>query len=70
MWHPKQTFVGRGKCVIKLAPSVPETGPVCQDSQACCGRPMKPQLTQARDSLGQTFFVAIWRCESCGRVAR
>jgi rubrerythrin len=35
----------------------------------CCGRPMESRFVRARDRLGQTLFVAVWRCPVCGRVA-
>jgi serine/threonine protein kinase len=36
---------------------------------ACCGKPMTPRLSQARDRLGQIVFVAVWRCSTGDRVS-
>ena len=36
----------------------------------CCGEPMEPQLARAHDRMGQTVFVAIWRCSKCGSWLR
>jgi hypothetical protein len=35
----------------------------------CCGKPMEPRLASARDRFGQTMFVAVWRCATCGQTS-
>jgi hypothetical protein len=35
----------------------------------CCGRPMESRFARAHDRLGQPWFVAVWHCPVCKRVA-
>lgn len=39
------------------------------EDPACCTQPMKPHLAHTQDHMGKTVFVAVWRCQVCGRVA-
>ena len=40
----------------------PNTTPVC------CNQPMEPELAEARDRSGNTFYATIWRCPRCRRA--
>jgi hypothetical protein len=38
------------------------------ETPACCGRPMEPELAEARDGSGGKVFVTVWRCPRCRRA--
>lgn len=40
-----------------------------EPSPTCCGRAMAPRLAQARDGMEPSFFITVWRCAVCGRLA-
>jgi hypothetical protein len=51
------------KSVKRLGPHAPDAPP------SCCGRPMESRFARAHDRLGQPWFVAVWHCPVCKRVA-
>lgn len=58
---------GRGASAIR-EPAKPNFLP--GENPVCCAQPMRPRLAHAWDGLGQKVFVAVWRCQVCGRVFR
>jgi hypothetical protein len=67
MWGRSEKASGVNKGGPKPAPARVAAHPDPSEALVCCGRPMEPRLTRARDRYGQTLFVAVWQCVRCGR---
>ena len=69
MWGSRQNVSATLQGGPRQAPAGGKVHPDPHGDMVCCGRPMEARLAHARDRFGQTMFVAVWRCLTCGRLA-
>ena len=70
MWGRQQNVSATLQGGLRQAPAGDKAHPDAAEALHCCGKPMEPRLARAHDRFGQTIFVAVWRCATCGRSQR
>lgn len=69
MWDKNYWLSGTEKRRASGIREADEPASARGENPSCCAQPMNPRLAHAHDRLGRKVFVAVWRCQVCGRVA-